>query len=104
VTLTRGPFVVHTNLNFSPDQRTRILLVGLNVELLPGEDVSNITVKMGNTNLVVESVRNVPGFNWMTQLVVKLPDELEGAGDVQMSITLHGVTSNKAIVTIKSGP
>jgi len=104
VTLTRGPFAIHTNLNFSSDQRTRILLVGLNVELLPGEDVSNITVKMGNTNLVVESVRNVPGFNWMTQLVVKLPDELEGAGDVQMSITLHGVTSNKGIVTIKAGP
>ena len=79
----------------------------MSLELLPGEDASSITVKgensQGNiTNLVVESVRPMPGFTWMTQLAVKLPDEL--AGDVKMSISLHGVTSNKAIITTKSGP
>jgi uncharacterized protein (TIGR03437 family) len=76
----------------------------MNFELLPGEDASNITVKAQNTTLVVESVRQVPGSEWMTQLVVKLPDELEGAGDVQVSVSLHGVTSNKALITIKAGP
>jgi hypothetical protein len=109
VTLTRGPFAIHTDVNFSSDQRTRILLFAMNIELLPGEDASSITVKAENAQanvytLVVESVRPVPGFNWMTQLTVELPDELQGAGDVKMSITLHGVISNRAIITIKSGP
>jgi len=33
---------------------------------------------------------------------VKLPDELEAAGDVQVSISLHSSTSNKGVITIKA--
>ena len=51
--------------------------------------------------LVVENVAKVPGFDWLTQVVVKLPDELDGAGDVQVSISLRGMVSNKALITIK---
>jgi hypothetical protein len=36
-------------------------------------------------------------------VVVKLADELEGKGDVQVSITLRGLASNKGVVTIKAG-
>jgi hypothetical protein len=37
----------------------------------------------------------------MTELVVKLPDELEGAGDVHVRVSLRGVQSNSALITIK---
>ena len=106
VTLTRGPFAVRTRFNFSPDQRTRILLFASNLELLPGEDASKVTAQAENAQgkgfpLVVENVAKVPGFDWLTQVVVKLPDELDGAGDVQVSISLRGMVSNKALITIK---
>ena len=45
-------------------------------------------------------LRTVDG---LTQVVVKLADDLEGKGDVQVSISLRGSASNKGVVTIKSG-
>ncbi|MDT4895981.1 MAG: hypothetical protein QOH25_1058, partial [Acidobacteriota bacterium] len=46
--------------------------------------------------ITVESVRIVPGFNWLTQIVIKLSDNLLGAGDLWVHIKLHGETSNSA--------
>ena len=108
VTLMRDPFAVRTQLNFSADQRTRIILFASQLDLLPGENASDVTVQAEDTQskvlpLVVENVGKVPGFDWLTQVVVKLPDELEGAGDVQVSISLRGLVSNKAVITIKIG-
>ena len=108
VTFTRGPFAVRTRLSFNPDQRTRIILFASNLELLPGEDASDVTAKaedaQGNViPLIVENVGKVPGFDWLTQVTIKLPDELETKGEVQVSITLRGRVSNKGLVTIKVG-
>lgn len=55
--------------------------------------------------LALELVGKVPGFDWLTQLVVKLPAELEGVGEVRVSIKVRGVGSNKAPLGLKpSGP
>jgi uncharacterized protein (TIGR03437 family) len=51
--------------------------------------------------LTIEYVGNVPTIASITQLIIRLPDELVGGGDVLISITLHGETSNKAVVRIK---
>lgn len=104
----RDPFTVRTRLNFSSDQRTRIILFCSKLDLLAGETASAVTVQAEDTQgrvfpLVVEYVGKVPGFDWMTQVVVKLPDELEGAGAVQVSVSLRGMASNKAVITIKVG-
>lgn len=109
VTFTRDPFTVHTPHNFSLDRQTRIILFASNIELLPGEDASDVTARAEDVQgrvspLIVENVRKVPGFDWLTQVVVKLPDELDGAGDVQVSISLRGLVSNKAVITVKLGP
>lgn len=108
VTFTGGPFSVHTAHNFSPDQRTRVTLFAADLELRPGEDASAVSAQAEDAQhrvrpLTVESVRKVPGQDWLTQVTVKLPDELEGAGDVQVSIGLRGAVSNKALITIKAG-
>jgi hypothetical protein len=50
---------------------------------------------------VVEAVRKVPDWKWITQVVVKLPLELENAGDVSISINVRGVPSNKALVRLE---
>jgi len=51
-------------------------------------------------SLPVESVGKALDYPWLTQVTVKLPDNLIGAGDVRVNVTLHGVTSNQGVVTI----
>jgi len=43
----------------------------------------------------------VPDFDWITGVTVKLPDELQGIGDVSVKIGLRGVLSNQVLVNIK---
>jgi Tol biopolymer transport system component len=106
VTFRRDPFTVSNNYNFGSDQRTRIMLFAVYADLLPGEDRTVVTAQAENaqhqiTPLTVEYVGKHPIWAWLTQVNVKLPDELAGAGDVLVSITLHGTNSNKVQVTIQ---
>jgi probable HAF family extracellular repeat protein len=106
VTFMRGPFSMTTSHNFSSDHRTRIVLFARNVELASGEAASIVTVQAEDAQhriifLPVEYVGKVPRFSWLTQVVVRLPDELSQGGDVQVSIALRGHTSNKAVISIK---
>lgn len=106
VTMVRDPLPIITSLNFSSDHRTRVMLFATNADLLPGETSSVVTAQAEDSQhrifaLPVEFVGKVPGFDWLTEVVVKLPDELTNAGDVQVSIALRGVASNKALLTIQ---
>jgi hypothetical protein len=51
--------------------------------------------------LNVEFVGKVPTLDWLTQVIVRLPDELAQAGDVWISIKLHGQTSNEVLFGVK---
>lgn len=106
VTMMRDPFPLRTTFNFSSDHRTRIILVAGNADLLPGENASAITAQAEDSLLMVypltvEFVGKVPGFDWLTEIVVKLPESVAGTGDVMVSITLHGKVSNKARIKIQ---
>lgn len=105
VTFLTDPFSVTNDLNFSADHRTRIILFATNLTLAPGEPFSSVSVKAedaggGIHDLPVEYAGVVPGFEWVTQVVVKLPDSPIHAGNIQVSIN-HGNTSNKAAISIK---
>jgi uncharacterized repeat protein (TIGR01451 family) len=105
VTLMGEPFPLTTIHNFSLDQRTRIVLFATGVDLMPNESASAITVQIDDLlnrsyPLVVEDVRKVPNFDWLTQIVVKLPDSIELEGDYRISITFRGTTSNKPSISI----
>jgi len=83
------------------------MLFAMNVELLPDENLSVIKVQAetaqgGTLELPVEYVDKVSRFFWLTQLNVRLPEELENAGDVWVSIKLRGVPSNKALISIEA--
>ena len=102
----RDPFSVVAAHNFSPDLRTRVMLFARNAALLPGEDSSIVTAQAEDSQhkiypLKVEFVGTVPGYDWLTEVVVKLPDELISAGDVWVSINLRGQSSNQALISIK---
>lgn len=105
VTLLRDPFSVTTEHNFSADHQTRIILFATNLTLSSG-DFSSVSVQAEAAGgaiytLPVEHVGEVPGFQWLTQVVVKLPTGLANAGSVQVSISLNGNISNKGSVLIQ---
>lgn len=107
VTRVREPFSVIANPNFSLDHHTRLMLFARSLELLPGENVSAVTAQAEDAQhqiypLPVEFVGKVATFNWLTQLVIKLPDEIEGAGDVLLNINVHNQASNKVRISIQS--
>ena len=107
VSLLSEPFPVVSEQNFSSsDQRTRINLFAYNLELNTGEDMRAVTAEAEDSqhsvySLPVEAVNEVPNFNWITQVTVKLPDQLQGIGNVSVSVKLRGVASNKLPITIK---
>jgi hypothetical protein len=108
VTRVRDPLPVVAVNNFQQgrDPRTRVALFGINVDLLPGENASAVTAQATdslsrNYSLRVEAVGKVPTLDWLTQVNVRLPDELANAGDVWISIKLHGQTSNDVLFGVK---
>lgn len=105
ITRMRDPFPVLTSNNLSSDRRSRIVLFAVNVELSQGQSVSSITAQAEDAlhqtySLPVESIARVPGRDWLKQITVRLPDGIRNAGEVWVSINLHGATSNKVLVKI----
>ena len=106
VMMMRDPFPLNTAFNFSSDRRTRIILLAANADLLASENSSALTAQAEDSLLMVypltvEFVGKVPGFDSLTEIVVKLPQSVSGNGDLLVSITLHGRTSSKARIKIQ---
>ena len=106
VTNLRGPFALTDMFNLGSDQATRVVLFATNLDLLPGENSAAVTAvaedsQMNVYPLTVESVRKVPGIDWVRQIVIKLPANLPAGQEEQVSITAHMQTSNKALLRIK---
>jgi hypothetical protein len=106
VTLMSEPFSVVSSQNLSLDQRTRVTLFAYNLERKADEGPSVIAVQAEDFQsrilaLPVEAINEVPNFSWITQVTVRLPDELQGIGDVSVRISLRGVASNKQLIRIK---
>jgi hypothetical protein len=80
------------------------MLFATGIDLLPGESFSSVTVQLEDTEhriypLVVEDIRKLPDFPF-SQITVKLPDSISLEGDHQISLTYHGVTSNKPLINV----
>lgn len=109
VTRVSEPFSLTTPYNLSPDTRTRILLFAADVDptatgnsalfTAQAEDAQNRTYP-----LTVEFVGTVPGYDWLTQIIVILPPELANAGEVRVHINVRGTNSNKASLNINPSP
>lgn len=100
-TFVREPFASLTDPNFGQDTRTRITLFVADLDLLPGEDLSVITVQAEDSlfmtyRLPIEYVGRVTNVSSVTQIIVRAPEELFNVGEVWVSVSLRGVTGNKA--------
>ena len=103
---TDEPFAVRTPVNMGSDQRTRIMLFATNLDLLAGETASSVSVRARdsrgiNYDLPVEQVNKVPNFTWLSEVVVKLPDDTTITGDLVVTVGLRGAVSNAARVGIR---
>ncbi|HEV2863547.1 MAG TPA: heme-binding protein [Pyrinomonadaceae bacterium] len=105
VTRLREPFDFTTPVAFGADARTRVMLFAMNLHLAQGEDASAVTADAEDGarrvhKLAVEFVGPVPGQEWMSSVVVRLPDGLADAGDVLVRITYRGESSNRVRVAL----
>ncbi len=87
------------------DTRTRVLFFVLNLDLLPGEGVSALSVDGEDSThrfykFKVEDVRPVPGFEGLQQIIVRLSDDIGDVGDVLLRLNLHGVASNRVRISV----
>jgi beta-glucanase (GH16 family) len=106
VTQVRDPFSLTGQYNFSQDQRTRVMLLAANVELMPGDTTAIVTSQaqdsLGNVYpLAVEYLGKVAQFEWITQVIVKLPDGLTVPSDLSISINVRGSESNRALIGVR---
>jgi aldose sugar dehydrogenase len=102
VTMLQEPFTLLDTHNLSKDQRTRVMLFASGIE---DESLSLITAKAEGPNnhiypLVVESVRKVPGFDWLTEVIVLLPSSVDSPGDFGISLSYRGRVGNKALLRL----
>jgi hypothetical protein len=110
VTRVREPFPFRQAISFGADDRTRVMLFARNVALLPGESLSVVSADAEDAGgvrhaLVVERVDAVPGFDWLSSIVVRLGDGLSGvAGDVTIGVSVRGVASNRVRVRVGGEP
>jgi uncharacterized protein (TIGR03437 family) len=107
VTFRSEPFPITNVHNFSADQRARVILFAVNVELGPGETTSVIEaqaeVSGGQTfPLTIEHFGSVPNFGWLKQIIVKLPAEVANAGEIHVTLKVRGTAGNT--VTLKVTP
>jgi hypothetical protein len=105
VTTMSEPFPVFAPHLLSTDGRTRLTLFIVGVLLDPG-DLPFVTIQAEDTqqhlfDLPCEAAARVKNLSWLSQVTVRLPDALTSAGNVNISVTVHGVVSNKAPVRIE---
>src|SRR6185369_1787518 len=100
-----GPFPVITTLLSEGRNTTRIIVFGSDLGLLPGENVEAITAEAEDADhinypLRVEFVGPLPELSNVSQIVLRLNRDLDEAGEVLVTITVHGRTSNKVRIAI----
>lgn len=112
VTLKAEPFAVTSSVKFSEDNRTRVCIFAMNLELLAAygtgggaeganafsADAQDATGK--RYPLRVEHVSPVPNFPGITMIILRLADDMGDLGDVLLSLNLHGMASNRVRVGI----
>jgi hypothetical protein len=106
VLLTRDPFPLVNANYFGTDNRTRIKLLVVDLDLLSGETLSTISVQgIDNSaithDLPVEDVRIIPGTPWMTQLTVRAPEGIATPNVLTLTVSARGQVSNAATVRLQ---
>jgi len=106
VILVRDPFLISTTTNLSSDRRTRIMIFSPNLSLMPADSFSTVSAQAEDRQhniypLTVEFIGKIPQYDWLAQIVVRLPDKLGSVDTLWVSIGYRGAVSNKALISLK---
>ena len=107
ILLTREPFSVRSPFNLSDDQRTRIMIFATNLDFLSGEGVTSVTVRAVDSrgifyDLPVEQVRKVPNQSWLSEVIVRLPEDQSISGDLNVTLGMRGGFTNSVRMAIRA--
>jgi uncharacterized protein (DUF1800 family) len=113
ITLVGEPFSLNQSIPWGTDNRTRISVFAMNLELLPGEGITAFTSDVQDStgklypmkiefmgSVPVGRPGQVPTITGVTMFVLRLPDDLGDVGDVLLRLNLHGVASNRVRIAI----
>jgi uncharacterized protein (DUF1800 family) len=105
VTYRKEPFPLTMPVPFSADTRNRLAFFVMNLDLLAGEGANALTADAEDAShhhytFTVENVTPMPGYEWMSQVTVRLSDDIGDTGDVLFRLSLHGVSTNRVRVAI----
>jgi uncharacterized protein GlcG (DUF336 family) len=105
VTQKREPFQLNSSVQFSTDNRTRIMLFCMNLTLQAGDTPSSVTAEAEDGAhriypLTVEYIGAVPDQSWVSSIIVRLNDEMDDVGDVLVKISYRGQSSNRVRVGV----
>ncbi|MFY9620333.1 MAG: heme-binding protein [Pyrinomonadaceae bacterium] len=98
ITRKREPFSPTTEVSWGNDNRTRIMLFAMGID--PTTSIAEVTVSAEDGShqvysLPVEHVGRVPQQEWITSIIVRLPEDLTDLGDVLVGISYRGSASNR---------
>lgn len=105
VTQKREPFQLNSSVQFSADNRTRIMLFCMNLTLQAGDTFSSVTAEAEDGAhkvypLTIEYIGAVPDQAWVSSVVIRLNDEMNDVGDVLVKISYRGQSSNRVRVGV----
>ena len=91
---------------FGPDKQTRIKLLVVDLDLYNGETLSIVSVQGVDSSAIVfdlpvEDLRKVPGTPWMSQLTVRLPNNIPVPNVLTVTVTTRGLASNAATIRVQ---
>ncbi len=103
ITRKREPFSPTNEVRWGNDNRTRIMLFAMGID--PSISIAEITASAEDGShqfysLPVEHVGRVPQQEWITSIIVRLPEDLTDFGDVLVGISYRGTASNRVRVAI----
>ena len=105
VTQKHEPFSTTSALQWGSDNRTRIMIFAMGLNLQPGEGPTAVAADAEDGahnvySLTVEYVGPVPDQEWVSSIILRLDDRMDDAGDVLIGITYQGMPSNRVRVGI----
>src|SRR5262249_24902225 len=83
------------------NQTEQVFLILFGKAFRHGSDLGNVAIRIGNATLAVSYAGAQGGFVGLDQCNVRLPTNLAGAGNVNLTLTVDGNTSNVVTMQIK---
>jgi hypothetical protein len=105
-TLLRDPFSVTSPFSRGADPRTRVLFFSPNLVLLPADSAAGVSAEAEDEQhhvypLQVEFVGKPRQFDWLAQIMIRLPDNLSGVSALWIRVGYRQSLSNKAMIALK---